>query len=101
MDLVDEQYGAPALALRDLGGHYGFAYVFYTTQNRGHGQELGIETISHQSGKRGLAHTRRPPEHHRMRPPGIKRYFQGIAGHQQMSPPHHLSPYSGPHAPGQ
>src|SRR3546814_14738672 len=79
VNLIDEKYGAPALPLCDLCGHDGFAYVFDAAQHSRHGQELCIEAIGHQARQGRLAHARRPPEDHGMRPSGLKGNPQRLA----------------------
>src|SRR5690606_13470796 len=64
------------------------------------GQELCIETVGHQTCKRRLAHPRRPPEDHGMRPARLKRNPQWLAGPQQVSLAHDLGQRPGPHALG-
>src|SRR3546814_14884967 len=97
VNLIDEKYGAPALPLCDLCGHDGFAYVFDAAQHSRHGQELCIEAIGRQARQGRLAHARRPPADHEMRPSELKGNPQRLARAQPMGLPDHLAQRSCAH----
>src|SRR5690606_37784334 len=67
-------------------------------QNRGNGDELRIETFDHEARERGLAHARRAPEDHGMRPAGFKGHSKGFARAQQMRLTHDFVQCTRPHA---
>src|SRR5690606_41888373 len=98
VNLVNKQDGAPTLALSHLGNRYGVAYILDTAKHCGNSNELCIEAIGHQACKRGLAHTRRPPENHGVRPSRLKGNAQRLARAKQVSLAYDFIQRSGTHA---
>ena len=91
MDLVDEQQGlAPALRTREFGLRHRLADVLHA---REHGRQSDVgaaESVGHQARERGLAHTGRPPEDHRMRLVRFERDRERFAGAEQVPLADHL-----------
>ncbi len=91
MDLIDEQDGVASRLLQfELGALHGFADLLDPGKYRGNGDELGIECLSHEARERGLAHSRRAPQDHRVRFLRFESKPQRFAGTQQMRLAHDL-----------
>ena len=61
------------------------ADVLDAAEHRRHGDELGVEGVGHQARQRRLADARRPPQDHRVQPPGFERDAQRLAGAEQVA----------------
>ncbi|MNR05910.1 hypothetical protein D3C85_1219610 [compost metagenome] len=85
MHLVDEQDGPAAVLggvlLRDLDC---LTNLLDPGEHRGNRLEMGIGDLGQQARQGGLAHTRRPPEDHRVQRALLQRFAQRLAACQQM-----------------
>ena len=88
--LVDEHDGAPPARARHLCALDCFADVFHATEHGRNRDELRIETLRHQQRERGLTHTRRAPQDHRMQAARFERGAQRLAGPEQLLLADHL-----------
>jgi len=88
---IDEHHrGPPAGRQRGLRALHRLADVLDPAQHRRDGDEGQPEGIGHQSGQRGLADTRRPPQDHRVRPARPEGRPQRLAGTEQVPLADHL-----------
>ena len=87
---IDKHHRAPARCTHGRRALHRFANIFHATEHRRDRDELGIEAISHQPRERGLAHSRRAPQNHRMQPTRLERHAQRFARAEQFGLTDHL-----------
>lgn len=95
MNLVHEQNRVLATRQILFCLIHGCADVLDAREYRRQGNELAIEGLRRQARQRGLAHTRRPPKNHRVRPARLKRQTQWPAFSQQVRLPDHIGQLMG------
>ena len=88
--LVDEDDAAPPPRLRALRALDRLADVLDPAQHRGDRHEVGVEGLGGEPRQRRLAHARRAPQDHRMRPARHEGRAQRLARAQQVGLADHL-----------
>ena len=90
VDLVDEQDGVASRLQVALGLFHRRTDILHPRKDGRQRNEFMPEGVRRQPCQRGLAHTRRPPEDHRMRLPRLERQPQRPIRPQQVLLPDHL-----------